>query len=190
MICHRPDVSLSGQPSSSASICVLDCSFLPRRGGITEPGLCPNLGLKMRPTDELCATIECDRRARSRCSAKLLCSKALTHPPSARTSGGEPYHPDGLRCSTYDEIWVSAVYLRGAACATYGGSVDTATVLLFFNALVGLQVTIYRVLTDTLFRAIIDYPVAYPLWRPAFFQTGDDRLTQLSIFDLEERWRA
>ena len=60
LICDRPDVALSGKPSSNPSIGVFDRTFLPRTGRIAEPGLRADLGLQMRPADELGTAIKGD----------------------------------------------------------------------------------------------------------------------------------
>ena len=60
MISECRDVSLSRQPSSGAAIGVFHGAFLPRTGRIAEPRLRADLGLKVRPADELGATIKGD----------------------------------------------------------------------------------------------------------------------------------
>ena len=58
VICALPDVAFAGQPPSKASVCVLDCAFLPRAGRVTKPRLGSDLGLEVRPTDKLGSAVE------------------------------------------------------------------------------------------------------------------------------------
>ncbi len=60
MICDRRDVAPAGQPSPDASVDVLDRAILPGRGGIAEPRLCADLGLQVRPANELSSAVEGD----------------------------------------------------------------------------------------------------------------------------------
>lgn len=39
VICALPDVAFAGQPPSKASVCVLDCAFLPGAGGVAKHGV-------------------------------------------------------------------------------------------------------------------------------------------------------
>ena len=64
MISECRDVALPRQPSSGAAIGVFDSAFLPRTGRIAEPGLRPDLGLKVRPADELGSAIKGDGTTR------------------------------------------------------------------------------------------------------------------------------
>lgn len=60
VICALADVAFAGQPPSKASVCVLDCAFLPEAGGVAKPRLGSDLGLKMRPTDKLGSAVKSD----------------------------------------------------------------------------------------------------------------------------------
>ena len=60
VICALADVAFAGQPPSKASICVLDCAFLPGTGGVAKPRLGSDLCLEMRPPDKLGSAVKSD----------------------------------------------------------------------------------------------------------------------------------
>jgi len=59
-ICDMADVDVARQPAAGAAVGVLDCAFLPGRGRIAEPAGGADLGLEVRPGDELGASIKGD----------------------------------------------------------------------------------------------------------------------------------